>query len=371
MQINLNVEQIKKIIGASSSLDDFFLTCEPELPERRLIKNITSLEKATQDDLAFLLDRGDESVFAAVSLDKVKTSNAGLIIAKSKVVEGKNYLLVNDPLQAFWALVNFVEKQDQSDSDLNINSTVVVSKTAKLKDNVKIQANSVIQDDAQIGENSVIGANVFIGKKVVIGSNVKIYAGAIILDGCKIGNDCIIHSNVVIGSDGFSYSVTKFGLQKIPQIGIVEIGNNVEIGACCTIDRASFEKTIIGDGVKLDNHVHIAHNVKIGPHTVIIAQTGIAGEAQIGAACQIGGQVAIRDHIKIGNKVKIVSKSGIMKDLPDGAIVAGIPAVPFTQWKRMSVMINKLPELLKEFTQLKSLASHIKTKKGFFGRFWG
>ncbi|MFC1894456.1 UDP-3-O-(3-hydroxymyristoyl)glucosamine N-acyltransferase [Candidatus Dependentiae bacterium] len=358
MQINLTVGKIKRIIGAKCSLDDSFL-----------IKKITSLEIATQNDLAVVFDGGEESVFDSIEEEKIKSSNAGLIISESEVVKNKNYLFVDDALKAFIQLVNFI--QFSKKENCNVHPSAVVDKTCVLQGTVDIAANAVIQANVTIGESSFIGANSFIGKNVTIGSHVKIYANVTILDGSKIGNNCIIHSGSIIGSDGFGYSVSKIGLVKIPQIGIVEIGNNVEIGACCTIDRASFEKTIIGDGVKLDNHIHVAHNVKIGSHTIIIAQTGIAGGTKIGYGCQIGGQVAIRDHIKIGNKVKIVSKSAVMRNLKDGAVVSGIPAIPFLQWKRMSVILTKLPEFMKDFYKLKSIVQKFKAKRGFWNKIWG
>ena len=147
--------------------------------------------------------------------------------------------------------------------------------------------------------------------------------------------------------------MTKQGLQKIPQIGIVSIGMWVEIGANCTIDRASFDKTIIGNGVKLDNSVHIAHNVIVGDGTAILAQTGIAGSTKIGIGCQIGGQVAIKNDIVIGNGVKIVSKSAVAHSLKNGETVSGFPAVPFMQWKRSQALINRLPEFAKMAYEIK------------------
>jgi len=349
MQIDLNLDELKRIIEFQSELDDSFL-----------VKNISSLENATQNDLAVLIDRGDRSVFSPISLEKIKKSNAALILTEKPIVDGKNYLVVKDALKAFQKIVEFVEKKNHEQKiEKQIDSTAIISKSA------------VIEDGAKIGTNTFIGEQVFIGKGVEIGSNVKIYPGAKILDRCIIGNNCIIHSGTIIGSDGFGYSVTKLGLCKIPQIGIVKIGNDSEIGANCCIDRAAFDQTFIGNGVKLDNQVHIAHNVFIGDHTVILAQTGIAGGAVIGIGCQIGGQVAIRDHIKIGNGVKIVSKSGVMKDLKDGEIVAGIPALPFLQWKRTTVIFTKLPEILKTFVQLKTFIQKFKEKKPWWMRFLG
>ncbi len=326
MQIKLNIGEIKRIIGAKTVLDDSFF-----------IKNISSLENAEENDLVVVLDKGARDVFGSIPVDKIKKSNAGIILAKKEIVSGKNYLLVDNPLNAFQKIVDFVQNQDR-DSKKIIDPSAVISKTAVLKDNVKI------------------GPHSFVGEKVIIGSNVTIGPGAKILDRCEIGDNSIIYAGAVIGSDGFGYKVTDKGMQKIPQIGIVKIGQNVEIGANTTIDRAAFDQTVIGNGVKIDNNVHIAHNVIVGDHTVILAQTGIAGSVKIGFGCMIGGQVAIRDHVKIGNNVKIVSKSGVMNDIKDGQAVAGIPAIPFGQWKRICVIISRLPEVFKD--------------KGLFRRFF-
>ncbi|MCK4517978.1 UDP-3-O-(3-hydroxymyristoyl)glucosamine N-acyltransferase [Candidatus Babeliales bacterium] len=233
-------------------------------------------------------------------------------------------------------------------SDLQGKSYRGISQWAIVEDNVSIGAGAVIEDDAKIGYGATIGANVFVGQGAVVGCGVVLHPGVKILERSVVGDNTIIHSGAVIGSDGFGYRVMKTGLRKITHIGIVIIGKSVEIGANTTIDRAEFDQTVIGDGVKLDNQVHIAHNVKIGPHTAILAQTGIAGSTIIGAGCQIGGQVAIKDHLTIGNEVKIVSKSAVMKNLKDGEIVCGIPSMPFSQWKRMMVALARLPELLKK-----------------------
>lgn len=347
MQINLNLSEIKRIIGVKEGPDDFLN-----------LKNISSLENATSDDVAFLFDRGSESVFSPVEIEKIKNSNAGIIVAQKEIVIGKRYLIVEDSLSAFSKIVNFVQN-DKSENLISDNA--VISDKAYLHQSVKVGSACVICDNSKIDELTILDSNIFIGKNVSIGKNVKIYSGAKVLDDSIIGNNSIIHANVVIGSDGFGYSITKRGLQKIPQIGIVQIGRDVEIGACTTIDRATFEKTIIGDGCKIDNLVQIAHNVVIGSHTVILAQTGIAGGVLIGTGCQIGGQVAIKDHLKIGNGVKIVSKSGVMKDIKDGEIVAGIPAISFSKWKRAMVVFSMLPEYLKKLKERKKSAGFFKS----------
>ncbi|MCK4650835.1 UDP-3-O-(3-hydroxymyristoyl)glucosamine N-acyltransferase [Candidatus Babeliales bacterium] len=373
MHLNLSVAQIKRIIGGECSLDDSFI-----------VEKISSFESAGKNDLSVLIDRGDKSVFDAVSLENIKKSGAGLILSKTKVISGKKYFLTSDPLGAFNKLVEFIENKNNNENknftceptcppkleERRGKPSVCVSETAVLQKGVIVEANAVIQDEAHIGLNSFVGSHVFIGKNVVIGSNVKLYSGVKILDRCCVGDNTIIHSGAVVGSDGFGYSVTKSGLRKIPQIGIVRIGKDVEIGANCCIDRATFDQTIIGDGVKIDNSVHVAHNVKIGDHSVILSQTVIAGSVNIGVGCQIGGQVAIKDHVNIGNGVKIVSKSAVMKDLSDGEIVCGIPSMPFGQWKRVNVIISRLPEFFKEFGKIKSFLKKAKEKRRFFSRFF-
>jgi UDP-3-O-[3-hydroxymyristoyl] glucosamine N-acyltransferase len=327
MHINLPVKTLVHVI-------DNVTACDAD--EKLVVHRISSLLTAESNDVVFILDRGDASVFDAVSLDAIKKSNAGVFVAANPVVPGKKYIIVKDALVAFEQLVAYITKQQES---LHIQQ--------RIGENVSIDHTAVISQGASIGAGTKIGAHVFVGSCCVIGSNVFLHPGVKILDRCVLGDNTIVQAGAVIGSDGFGYQVSKTGLRKIPQIGVVRIGNNVEVGANCTIDRASFEETIVGDGVKMDNGVHIAHNVKVGAHTVILAQTGIAGSAEIGMGCQIGGQVAIRDHIKIGNNVKIVSKSAVLNDLKDGETVCGVPAIPFGQWKRLTVALSKVPDLMK------------------------
>jgi|MGYP006411361411 UDP-3-O-[3-hydroxymyristoyl] glucosamine N-acyltransferase len=337
MNVNIDFKILENVVEGERSLN--------HVPF--LVKNIKSLETAGKNDVAFLFDPEDNSVFPQLSLDKIKNSNAGVIVASKPWVDGKNYILVSNPLRSLEKVINFVEEKDDDKKSL-IHETVVIEK------------------NVSIGDGTRIGAHVFIEKNCTIGKNVRIFSGAQILKGTIIGDHTIIHSGVVIGSDGFGYRVMKTGLYKVPQIGIVRIGSHAEIGANTCIDRAANEETVIGNGVKIDNLVQIAHNVRIGDSTAILAQTAIAGSVKIGVGCQIGGQVAIRDHITIGNGVKIVSKSAVMQNLKDGEVVAGIPSMPFAKWKRWIVALYRVPEMLKMAKDLQPFIDSQKKKVSFW-----
>ncbi|MCB9492762.1 MAG: UDP-3-O-(3-hydroxymyristoyl)glucosamine N-acyltransferase [Epsilonproteobacteria bacterium] len=327
------------------------------LAERALvIERIASLEHAGPQDLAIVLDRGDNSVFDAVSKEKIEQCKAGAILASSPIVPNKPYILVGDVLDAFEKIIYTAQQQPTDKAQIDPTATV--------------DAHAVVANGATVGAHAQLHAHTFVGKHAIIGKGVILAPGAKVLDGCTVGDGSIIHAGAIIGSDGFGYQVNATGMRKIPQIGNVHIGKGVEIGANCTIDRGSFNSTVIGDGVKLDNLVHIAHNVHIGPCTAILALTGIAGSAKIGAGCQIGGQVAIKNDITIGNKVKIVSKSAVLKDVADGQTIAGIPAIPFLTWKRLNVFVSRLPEL---FKQAQTISSALQTEKkpGFLKKFFG
>jgi UDP-3-O-[3-hydroxymyristoyl] glucosamine N-acyltransferase len=341
---------------------------------KNIIEKIASLQTAGPQDLAVFLDRGDASVFDSVSIEEVRKTKAGFILASRPVVEGKRYLLVSDPLVAYQKLVDFALHVQKIPDDFQLTSShALVSRQAQVHESVIVSPGALICAGTVIGEGTFIGAQVHLGRQVVIGRQVYLHPGVIILDRCTIDDGSIIHAGSVVGSDGFGYEISKQGLRKIPQIGVVKIGKMVEIGANCTIDRASFDQTVIGDGVKLDNMVHVAHNVVIGQGTAVLAQTGIAGSTTIGAGCQIGGQVAIKNGLTIGNYVKIVSKSAVMHNLQDKETVCGIPAIPFMQWKRISVLIGRLPEFVKLITNMQDkihqpFLKWVKRMKGFLSR---
>ena len=236
-----------------------------------------------------------------------------------------------------------------------------------------IEQPSVISDGVTYGNDLYLGSFCYVGKNVIIGNNVKIYpnsfigdnvtigdncvffAGVRIYSETEIGNNCIIHSGTIIGSDGFGFAPQEDGTySKVPQIGNVIIEDNVEIGACTTVDRATLGSTIIRKGVKLDNHIQVAHNVEIGENTVIAAQTGIAGTTKIGKNGLIGGQVGFAGHLLIGDNVKIQAQSGIGKNLADGEVVQGSPAFNYGDFAKSFVHFRNLPKIVADLKELKN-----------------
>lgn len=353
MKLNLTLGQIREMVGGESSLDHSFF-----------VANICSLDQATEADVAIVFDPEEGSVFPPLAEGKIKSSRAGLIIASKPVVEGKQYLIVSDPLQALNQLVRTVQGRRNAQAQLPVMtvSGAFVSPSAQLGQGVEVGAGAVIEDGAQIGDACIIGAQVYIGKDVVIGRQALIHPGVKILEQVTIGDNVIIHPNAVLGSDGFGYRITRRGLLKIPHIGTVKVGHHVEIGAHTAIDRAAFDQTSLGDMVKIGNAVAISHNVTIGAGSVVLAHTVIAGSVVIGRGCQIGAQVTMRDHITLGDGCKVVSTSGLMKDVKAGAIVGGNPAMPFNDWKRIAAATTRLPEMARLAADLKPALERLNRK---------
>ena len=235
-----------------------------------------------------------------------------------------------------------------------------------------IEQPSVLSEGVTYGEGLYLGSFCYVGKNVKIGDNVKIYPNSFIGDNVKIGNNCVffagvriyseteignnctIHSGAIVGSDGFGFAPQEDGTyNKVPQIGNVIIEDNVEIGSCSTLDRATLGSTIIRKGVKLDNHIQVAHNVEIGENTVIAAQTGIAGSTKIGKNCMIGGQVGISGHLTIGDGVRIQAQSGIGKNLKEGETVQGSPAFNYGDYSKSYIHFKNFPKIVNDLEDLK------------------
>ena len=234
-----------------------------------------------------------------------------------------------------------------------ISKLASISEKATIGENCYIGDFVVIEDGAKIGDNVQLYAQCYVGDNVTIGEGTKFYPGVKIYEGCKIGKNCIFHAGVVIGADGFGFAPKEDGtFAKIPQLGNVIIEDNVELGANTCIDRAKTDSTIIRAGVKLDNLIQIGHNVEVGSNSVMSAQVGIAGTTKVGSNCFIAGQVGIADHIVVGNNVKIGSKSGIDKNVPDGEIRFGFPALPGIQYHRSFAVFRQLPEMAQKLREV-------------------
>lgn len=259
---------------------------------------------------------------------------------------------VDDAYLAFSKLLEFYDQAKGSKS--GIEQPSVIAENSKYGTNLYLGSFSYVGSNVVLGDNVKIYPNCFIGDNVVIGNNVTIFAGTQIYEQTVIGNNCAIHSGSVIGADGFGFAPNPDGtFKKIPQIGNVVIEDNVDIGACTTIDRATMGSTIIRKGVKLDNQIQIAHNVEIGENTVIAAQTGVAGSTKIGKNAMIGGQVGISGHLIIGNNVRIQAQSGVARNIKHDEILQGSPTFGYNDYSKSYVHFKNLPRIVAELEELK------------------
>ena len=265
---------------------------------------------------------------------------------------------------AYESLASLLELYQQSKSPkIGIHKFASIHENVKLGDNVYIGDYAVIDDNVVLGDNVKIYPQVYIGANVIIGDNTVIYPGAKVYEGCRIGKNCILHSGVVLGADGFGFAPqSDNNYRKIPQIGIVILEDNVEIGANTCVDRATMGSTIIHKGVKLDNLIQIGHNVEIGDNTVMAAQTGIAGSTKVGKNCMFAAQVGIIGHLNLGDNVKIGGQSGVLKDAKDGDIIQGSPAMPYKDFWKAYAVFSKLPELRHQVIKIEQEVKNIKEK---------
>ncbi len=311
------------------------------------VYKLSKIEEGTDGSLTFLSN--------PKYTNYIYTTKASIIIVNDSFVPENEVdttmIKVQDAYKAFSTLLEFYNQIKLSKS--GIENPSYISENVKYGENIYIGAFSYIGSGVVLGKNVKIYPNTFIGDNVTVGDNVILFSGVKIYSETEIGNNCIIHSGTIIGSDGFGFSPNKDGsYDKIPQIGNVIIEDDVEIGASATIDRATLGSTIIKKGAKLDNQIHIAHNVEVGENTVIAAQTGVAGSTRIGKNCVIGGQVGISGHLVLGDGVKIQAQSGIGRNIKDNEVLQGSPALSYGDYNKSYVHFKNLPKIVKELDSL-------------------
>jgi len=335
--MKFTVDQIAALIGG-----------EVEGDGNATVHTISPIEKAESGSISFLSNpKYDSFIFT--------TNASAVIVNKDKSFEKKpsvTLIKVEDSYISFTALLEEYQKI-KSFQKTGIEQPSFIHDSARLGENVYIGAFVYLGSKVEIGNNCKIHPHSYIGDNVKIGDNTIIHAGVRIYSDCIIGNHCVIHSGAIIGSDGFGFAPQDDGSYKsIPQVGNVILEDHVSIGSNAVIDCATFESTVIKKGVKIDNLVQIAHNVKVDEHTVIAAQSGIAGSTTIGKNVVIGGQVGIVGHIQIADKTKIQAQSGVNKANKEGGYLYGTPAFEYSKFVRSYTIFRKLPEVLKKVEEL-------------------
>ncbi len=313
-----------------------------------LIESIAEISSAGSGDIAFISN--------PKYIEYLSTTNASALIIKAEFLEQCPVpaLVADDPRLIYAKVANLLYPTKKLAA--GISDSAIVSELANVSESASIAAGAVISDGVVVGCDVQIGAGCVIEDNVVIGSNTRINANVTVGYDCKIGNDCIIHSGVVLGADGFGFVKDGDSYLKIPQIGSVHIGNNVEIGANTTIDRGALENTIIGNGVKLDNQIQIAHGVSVGDNTVISAATAIAGSTHIGRSCLIGGVVGIVEHLTIADNVMITGRTMVTRSITQsGSYSSSTPMDTTKNWRKNSARFRRLDELAKRVAKLEKI----------------
>jgi UDP-3-O-[3-hydroxymyristoyl] glucosamine N-acyltransferase len=347
--MKLTLKEISEFIGGE-------LIGDPNI----IITGISGIKEAKEGDITFL---ANPKYFPLT-----RSTKASAIITSPDVVNStKPIIRTENPSLAFAKVVGLVAPNNIRHPK-GIHPTAIIAKSAKIGKNVAVGPYTIIEDNVEIGNNTIIYGGCYIGHHTQIGEECLVYPNVSVRERIEIGSKVIIHSGAVIGSDGFGFATVKGVQEKIPQIGTVVIEDDVEIGANVTIDRARFDKTIIGKGTKIDNLVQIAHNVIIGKNCIIVAQTGISGSTNLGEGVILAGQAGVVGHITIGDGAIVAAQAGVTKSVPARTKVSGYPAKPHDVAKRVNACVQRLPQMYKKIKELEAkiakLQERLKEKNG-------
>lgn len=316
------------------------------------IRKLAPIDQAGEGDITFLANPKYAPLLAT-------TRAAAVIVAPdTDAPEHLNLLVSDNPYLSFAKVLTHLHMQRPAPR--GVMPGAMIDASAQLGADVTIYPGCVVGANVRIGQGTILYPHVVLYDGVTIGEECTLHAGVVVREGCVLGRRVIVQPSAVIGSDGFGFAPDGERYFKIPQIGIVIVEDDVEIGACACIDRAALGVTRVGEGCKLDNMVQIAHNVTVGPHTVMAAQVGIAGSTRIGRHCTFGGQAGTAGHIKVGDNLTVAGRGGLAGDTAGNQTVSGAPALPHKEWVKSSLVFAKLPEMRKEIIQLRKELDQIK-----------
>lgn len=346
--MELTAGALARAIGARIEGDD----------AHRLV-GVAPLEEAAPDQVSFLSNRRYR--------ERALASRAGALIVGERDVAGltaATLLVARDPYVAYARAVRAFHPEPAGDGEISPRASV--DGTAIVGPRCSVGPFAAIGAGCRLGARVRVGAGCAIGRDVTIGDDTLLYPNVTLYDGVVIGMRVILHAGVVVGSDGFGFAQEGEAYVKVPQVGTVEVEDDVEIGANSTVDRAALGRTVIGRGTKIDNLVQIAHNVRIGAHTAIAALSGISGSTTLGRGAKLAGQSGVSGHLSLGDGVVVAGKAAVFKDLPDGAFVSGIPARPHRQWMRREAALNRIGELKQRVALLETRLAELahQTPKG-------
>jgi UDP-3-O-[3-hydroxymyristoyl] glucosamine N-acyltransferase len=319
-----------------------------------VITGVAGIQDAHEGDITFL---ANPKYLPYID----KTAASAIITSRDIKDSSKPIIRTDNPSLAFTKVVSFIRPQDIKQPK-GIHPTAILGKNVSLGKDVALGAHVVIEDNVSIGDKTVIYAGSFIGQDTKVGTDTLIHANVSLREGVTIGNNVVIDSGTVIGSNGFGFVTVEGVHHRIPQVGTVIIEDNVDIGANVTIDRARFDKTVIGCGTKIDNLVHIAHNVIVGKNCLIVAQVGISGSTRVGNNVVLAGQAGIVGHITIGDNSVVMAQSGVSKSIPPDTYVWGYPAKPANIAKRVNASVQNLPRLYNTVNEMKKKIEELEKK---------
>jgi UDP-3-O-[3-hydroxymyristoyl] glucosamine N-acyltransferase len=348
----MTVEELAQSIGATLRLGTAFAS-----PAAQTLTACATLDEASEHDVSFL----SNPRYAPA----LTTTKAGAVVVSKQdepnLPPEKTALIADDPYfvfrQAVVALHGF-----RKHGEPGVSSQAMVDPSAKIGEGVMIMPFACVAADAVVGARTVLYPHTFVGPRAKIGADCILFPSVTVYNDCVLGDRVTLHASCVIGQDGFGYATHQGRHQKIPQIGNAVIEDDVELGAGCTIDRATLGSTRIGKGTKFSDLVAIGHGAQIGKHNLFVAQVGIAGSTKTGDYVVMGGQVGVAGHLKIGSMVKIAAKAGVMTDLEGNDDYGGTPTVPLSEAKRQVLAGMKLPEMMKEFRDLKKKVAELEAK---------